>query len=62
MRAIGVVAMAVENQAVLSQRETALLGNGTLAALDLLIAKLLDPPALQAQDMVVVSTVVDFKY
>jgi hypothetical protein len=61
-KAIGAGTVPVENQAMLGQFEPEPPGNdGVLPPFDFLIAKFLDPPAFQAQDMVVVIALIDLK-
>ena len=54
--------MRVQSQGMIGDGETALFRNFVLAPLDFLIKEFLDPPAIQANQMIVMGAGVEFKY
>ena len=61
MRAVGLAAVAVQRKRVSAQFEAVLFGDFVLALLDLAVVELLDPAALQADQVVVVATLVQLE-
>ena len=62
MRAVGLDAIDVQMQRVLVDDEAALLGDLDLALFDFGVVELFDPPALQADQMVVMIAYVEFEH
>ena len=54
--------MAVEKQPMFGQFKAEPLGDQPLPPFDILIAELLDPPAVQTQDMVMVLALIEFEH
>lgn len=62
MRTIRLVAMSIEGQCVFGNVEAALFGDSLLPFLDLVIEKLFHPPAIEAYEMIVVRTRIEFEH
>ena len=62
MRTICLLAVRVERERVAVQLEAALFGDRTLPLLDLGVVEFLDPAALQADQVIVVTALAQFEY
>ena len=61
MRAILLGTAPIQSQRMLIERKAAFLGDQMLALLDLFIKKLFHPPAIEANQMVMMRTMVELK-